>query len=88
MNLNLPRLKTPKHSPPPAAHPPARRWRWWLLLLLVLVGAGYAAFGRMGKARAPSAEASPVHPEPGIPVAAASARLGDFNRNLIALWAR
>ncbi|HEY2105243.1 MAG TPA: biotin/lipoyl-binding protein, partial [Candidatus Binataceae bacterium] len=55
------------------------------MLLLALIGLGYAAFGRMGKARAPSAEASPVTPPPGIPVAAATARLGDLSRNLVAL---
>lgn len=39
----------------------------------------------MGKAREPSAEASPVIPRPGIPVAATAATLGDLNRYLTAL---
>jgi membrane fusion protein, multidrug efflux system len=90
MNPYLSRTEpaTSAHSAPPASGGsirPARRWRWWLLLLLALAGVSYAAFGRMGKARAPSAEASPVTPPPGIPVAAATARLGDLSRNLTAL---
>lgn len=57
----------------------------WLLALVVLVSAAYMAMGRIGKPRVPSAEASPVTPKPGIPVAAGQASLGDFNRYLTAL---
>lgn len=60
-------------------------WRLWLIVLLLLAGAAYLAFGRIGKPRGPSAEASPVTPKPGIPVAAAQASVGDFNRYLTAL---
>src|SRR5580704_6877055 len=74
--------KEPKTSPPARTAP---GWRLWLPVLLVLVGAAYLAFGRIGKPRVPSAEASPVTPKPGIPVAAAQASVGDFNRYLTAL---
>ena len=89
MDLNFTRTESGTSAqtapPPDGAGRPGRRWGWWLLLLLAFVGVGYAAFGRMGKTHAPSAEASPVTAPPAIPVAAASARLGDLNRNLVAL---
>ncbi len=57
----------------------------WLLLFLGLAGGAYLGFTRMGKPRVPTAEASPVTPRPGIPVAAAQATLGDLQRYLTAL---
>ncbi len=78
----------PTKEPSPSAQARTARgpgWRLWLPVLLVLVGAAYLAFGRIGKPRVPSAEASPVIPKPGIPVAAAQASVGDFNRYLTAL---
>jgi len=61
------------------------RWRLWVLIAAALAGGAYLTVSRMGKPRVPSAEASPVTPRPGIPVAAVQARLGDFNRYLSAL---
>ncbi|HZT32548.1 MAG TPA: MdtA/MuxA family multidrug efflux RND transporter periplasmic adaptor subunit [Bryobacteraceae bacterium] len=56
-----------------------------MLIAAALAGGAYLTVSRMGKPRVPSAEASPVTPRPGIPVAAVQARLGDFNRYLSAL---
>ncbi len=63
----------------------AGRWRLWLLILVALAGGAYLMLSRMGKPRVPNAEASPVTPRPGIPVAAAQAKVGDLNRYLTAL---
>jgi multidrug efflux system membrane fusion protein len=56
-----------------------------LLVTLALGGVAYLALGRIGRARVPAAEASPVTARPSIPVAAAEATLGDLSRYLTAL---
>jgi multidrug efflux system membrane fusion protein len=83
---DTPPIEAPKTSPQ-ARTAGGSGWHLWALLGLVLslAGVAYLAFGRMGKAPVPSAEASPVTPKPGIPVAAAQASVGDFNRYLTAL---
>jgi membrane fusion protein, multidrug efflux system len=88
MNLSNP-LTEPKPNPTreavPARSGSAGRWPLWLVIAVVLAGAAYLLLSRMGKPRVPSAEASPVTPRPGIPVAASQAKLGDLNRYLTAL---
>jgi membrane fusion protein, multidrug efflux system len=86
---NIPRTDEPNPRQPQTdrlnGNGARRHLGLWLLLLVGLAGAGYLGFTRMGKPRLPSAEASPVTPKPGIPVAAAEATLGDLNRYLTAL---
>jgi membrane fusion protein, multidrug efflux system len=62
-----------------------RRWQIWLTALFIMGVGFYLALGRGGNTRDPSAEASPVVPPHGVPVAATPARLGDLNRYLAAL---
>jgi membrane fusion protein, multidrug efflux system len=61
------------------------RWPLWVLIVAVAAAGAYMIVSRMGKPRVPTAEASPVTPHPGIPVAAAQAKLGDLSRYLTAL---
>src|SRR5690242_12271627 len=75
----------PAQRSPSIASGSRHGWRWVLLVTLALAGVAYLALGRIGKARVPAAEASPVTPRPGIPVAATQATLGDLNRYLTAL---
>jgi membrane fusion protein, multidrug efflux system len=89
MNIHIPPAREASSSHTVQAGgrggPRRQRWRGWVLLLLALAGAGYLLSGRLGKARAPSAEASPVTTRPGIPVAVAHAQIGDLPRYLTAL---
>ncbi len=87
---NMPQTEPPKPSQETQTihsdgHPARGRLGLWLLLLLGLAVGAYLGFTRMGKTRVPSAEASPVTPKPGIPVAAAAATVGDLQRYLTAL---
>lgn len=87
---NIPRIDELNPAPPPqtsslGGRGARHRLGLWLLLVVGLAAAAYLGFSRMGKARVPSAEASPVIPRPGIPVAATEATLGDLNRYLTAL---
>jgi membrane fusion protein, multidrug efflux system len=75
----------PVRATVPARGGSAGKWPLWLLIAVVIAGAAYLVLGRSGKPRVTSAEASPVVPRPGIPVAAAQAKLGDLNRYLTAL---
>lgn len=88
MNSTIPRTAdqpNPARETPSVRRARPGRWRLWVLIALGLAGGAYLMLSRMGKPRVPSAEASPVIPRPGIPVAVAQARLGDLNRYLTAL---
>src|SRR5215471_10089450 len=85
MNSSTPRTGDAPNPGRPAGSRAGGKWRLWLLIVIALAGGGYLMFSRIGKPRVPNAEASPVTPRPGIPVAVAQAKLGDLNRYLEAL---
>ncbi len=89
MNSTIPRTgdrPNPAREETRSAGPAsANRWRLWVLIAAGLASVAYLMLSRMGKPRVPNAEASPVTPRPGIPVAAAQAHSGDLNRYLTAL---
>src|SRR5271170_1452195 len=87
---NIPRIDEPNLAPQPQTasldgRGGRHRLGLWMLLIVGLAVGAYLGFSRMGKARVPTAEASPVTPRPGIPVAATEATQGDLNRYLTAL---
>ena len=61
----------------------SRRWVWPSILLIIVIG-GYFLFTRLGGARSTSAQASAAIRQ-AVPVAAAAAKRGDFNRYLAAI---